>query len=392
MSTSVPLQSPTPSAQAGDPSVNSASDLKVRLCYGLFLVVGFILGVICQYGVADWVLKWAINHDNDCSSDACVGTQAAYRISFALFLFFFGHYLMSHSCNCCLSASQRVSFNRPGMFLVRIIVLAILFVVAFFIPNTFFTYFAWFALVVSCFYLVGQLVLLLHFAYGWGEDWRNREENKFTYGLLFATVVLYVGGLVFIAYLFKWFGNDASCSTGQGILVVTLLGAVLYTVLCLVVPHGSLLPSGVVFLYSVWLAYSGLSSGIAPGTCNTVDSTSTTQMIVGAVVSALSLAVAATNAGTSRDALTMDADDGEATEEAVAANGFQFFHLMMMMGSCYLAMLLSSWAITGSSGIVTSTNSGTASMWVKLGSELLCLILYVWTLVAPKLFPDRDFG
>lgn len=32
------------------------------------------------------------------------------------------------------------------------------------------------------------------------------------------------------------------------------------------------------------------------------------------------------------------------------------------------------------------------SMWVKIGSQWATMGLYVWTLVAPCLFPDRDFG
>ena len=33
-----------------------------------------------------------------------------------------------------------------------------------------------------------------------------------------------------------------------------------------------------------------------------------------------------------------------------------------------------------------------ASMWVKILSSWVCAGLYVWTLVAPILLPDRDFS
>lgn len=386
MSGDVPLQSD------GVHATSSASDLGVRAVYGLFLVTGFILGILLQNDVVEWIVKWSINKNGDCSSNECIGIQGAYRVSFALFLFFLVHYLISHSCNCCMSAEQRVSFNRPKMILLRVVVLVVLLLVTFVVPNPFFTYYAWFALVVSCFYLIGQLILLLHFAYQWNDNWRNREENKYTYGLLVCTLAMFVGGLTLLGYLFKWFGNDSSCSTGQGILIVILLMGLVYTVLSVVVGHGSLLPSAVVFLYTVWLAYSGLSSGIEVGICNTIASTSTTQMVIGAVFSALSLGIAATNAGQSRDAFSTSDSDLSLTEADVSAKSFQFFHLMMMMGACYLAMLLTSWAITGSTGVGSASDSGTASMWVKLGSDLLCIALYLWTLVAPKMCPDRDFS
>lgn len=37
-------------------------------------------------------------------------------------------------------------------------------------------------------------------------------------------------------------------------------------------------------------------------------------------------------------------------------------------------------------------NSNTASVWVKIVSSWMCIIIYTWTLIAPALFPDRDFN
>jgi serine incorporator 1/3 len=387
MSVSVPLDD----LNTGSHAPRSASDLKSRAVFGLFMLVGFVVGIILQNDIVDWCVKWAINKDGDCSSSLCVGTQSAYRVSFALFIFFFTHYIFSHSWNCCLDADARVGFNRPHM-LIRTVVFAVIFLITFVIPNAFFTYYAWFALVVSCLYLVGQLILLLHFAYEWNDNWRNRESSAFTYGLLFCTVALFLGGLVVTGYLYKWFGNESECATGQAMITLTLLLGLVYTLLCLRVPHGSLLPSSVVFAYTVWLAYSGLSGGIPAGVCNTVQSSSTTQMIIGAIVAALSLVIAATNAGQSREAFDLASGSDEGLSEVeVAANSFQFFHLMMMMGSCYVAMLLTSWSITGAHGIDSNADSGKASMGAKFSSEFLAALLYIWTLAAPLIFPDREF-
>ena len=35
---------------------------------------------------------------------------------------------------------------------------------------------------------------------------------------------------------------------------------------------------------------------------------------------------------------------------------------------------------------------GSASMWVKIISQWLAVSLYIWTLVAPTMFPDYEFG
>lgn len=376
----------------GETPSGTASDIQVRITFGLFLVIGFALGVVMQNNYLEWLIKWAINKDGDCGTDTCVGNQSAYRISFALFIFFLFHYIMSHSMNCCLGPSERVNFNRPKGILFRVIGLVVLIIIAFLIPNAFFSYFAWFALVVSCFFLIGQLIIFLEFAYAWNDQWKEKEDSKYTYGLLAVTIVVYVSSVVLLGYLFKWFGNDSSCSTGQGVLIVILLMGIVCAVLSVWAPHGSLLPASLVFLYTTWLAYSGLSSGQVGGVCNTIQSSGTTQMIAGAIVSGLSLVVAATNAGTSKEAFELSSSDPNKTDDEVKAESYQFFHLMMTMGSCYLAMLLTSWAITGSSGIGESTDSGKASMGVKIGSGMLCIVFYMWTLVAPKLCPDRDFG
>lgn len=31
-------------------------------------------------------------------------------------------------------------------------------------------------------------------------------------------------------------------------------------------------------------------------------------------------------------------------------------------------------------------------MWVKIGSQWVAIALFLWTLIAPVLLPDRDFG
>jgi hypothetical protein len=37
-------------------------------------------------------------------------------------------------------------------------------------------------------------------------------------------------------------------------------------------------------------------------------------------------------------------------------------------------------------------NNNLASVWVKIISSWFCIAIYVWTCIAPALFPDRDFS
>ena len=43
-----------------------------------------------------------------------------------------------------------------------------------------------------------------------------------------------------------------------------------------------------------------------------------------------------------------------------------------------------------SSNLHNLTNSE-AAVWIKICSSWMGLLLYIWTLIAPVLFPDRDF-
>lgn len=62
------------------------------------------------------------------------------------------------------------------------------------------------------------------------------------------------------------------------------------------------------------------------------------------------------------------------------------FHFVMMMASCYLAMLLTSWG-TGS----TLETTGKTSMYVNIVCQYATALLFWWTLCAPAICPSR-FG
>ncbi|KIH42470.1 TMS membrane protein/tumor differentially expressed protein, partial [Ancylostoma duodenale] len=71
------------------------------------------------------------------------------------------------------------------------------------------------------------------------------------------------------------------------------------------------------------------------------------------------------------------------------AYSYSFFHFMFGLASLYVMMTLTSWYNPDND--LTHLNSNMASVWVKIVSSWLCVALYGWTLVAPALFPDREF-
>lgn len=384
--------SPTAASSSGEKV--GAGSIRTRCMYGLFLLLGFGLCLLFRVHVMEFITKWQIIHDTDCTSTECIANQSAYRISFALWIFFFIHMLLSSNCNLCMKPSQKINFNKGG-FLFRVIALIPLLILAFVIPNAFFVFYAWFSVVLSVLFLLAQLIILLDFSYNWSESWASQEETRYQIGLFVCAGLLYVGGLTFIGLLYHWYGYESSCKTGQGMISVTLIAMILYTFLSIVTAHGSIIPSGTVFVYTVWSTYSALASGFQNQTeCNKLAATDTTQLVIAIIFCGISLAYTCINAANSRSSFQLSSGDDEEPVDAESqeASNFTFFHGIMMLGACYMAMLVTGWDISGSNGTgMAGVDGGATPMWVKFGTEIVCILLYIWTLIAPKVCGDREF-
>lgn len=409
----------------------TSSSLAIRAMYGLYVIAGFLLGIIVRALASnrkvEWLATYALKEGcgsvsggfvgvkvglntstfhplvnigvtNQAAADAwasCVADQIGYRISFSLVVFFLVHMIISSRVNLCMLPQQQVAFNTAHTVFRPLVFIALL-VVSFFIPDNFYVVFAWFCLVLSVLFLIAQLMILLEFAYSMNARWVESEEQRYAIGLAVVTGALFVGSLVTVGFMYHWFGAGP-CQTGQGFVSMTLVAAVLYTFLSIMSPSGSILPSGIVFAYTTWTCYSALSTGVAFGACNTIEQgNSTGQMVIAALITGVSLVYTATSAATSRDAFTLQSETdliaADGGEEAHEASNFTFFHAMMLLASAYLAMLLSSWSITGaSSSALATAGGGAAPMWAKFATELVCILMYTWTLAAPMVCSSREF-
>lgn len=94
-------------------------------------------------------------------------------------------------------------------------------------------------------------------------------------------------------------------------------------------------------------------------------------------------------------------DDVEAgtteDEEEGVTYSYSFFHLMFVLAILYMAMILTNWkSVTKKddqvSGSEINVDYGMTAVWVKYSSSVAVLLLYVWTLLAPVIFPDRQWA
>jgi len=175
--------------------------------------------------------------------------------------------------------------------------------------------------------------------------------------------------------------------------------------------NGSLLPASVIGLYCTYLCYSGLSSEPRDYECNGLHNhskaVSTGSLTLGLLTTILSVVYSAVRAGSSATVLSppdsprgtdkpllpfSKADEQEDKKDVPrpVTYSYSFFHLIFSLASMYSAMLLTGWSTSiGESGKLVDV--GWPSVWVRIATQWATAGLFIWSLVAPILFPDREF-
>ncbi|KAE8715075.1 hypothetical protein F3Y22_tig00110187pilonHSYRG00520 [Hibiscus syriacus] len=206
---------------------------------------------------------------------------------------------------------------------------------------------------------------------------------------------------------------------------------------------GSILPASVISLYCMYLCYSGRESEPRDYECNGLHkhakAISTGTVTVGLLTSILSVVYSAVRAGSSatllsppsspRAELSGDSNRGrvfshvsftailaiagigltyfegggksllpldkadeqeEEKENKPVTYSYAFFHVIFSLASMYSAMLLTGWSTSvGESGKLVDV--GWPSVWVRILTGWVTAALYLWSLLAPTLFPGREF-
>jgi len=78
-------------------------------------------------------------------------------------------------------------------------------------------------------------------------------------------------------------------------------------------------------------------------------------------------------------------------EKNACAYNYSLFHLAFALGAMYVCMLLTNWSVISGYGDTPKTDSGWVSVVVKISSCLFAGLLYLWTIFAPAILPNRDW-
>jgi hypothetical protein len=290
----------------------------------------------------------------------------------------------------------------------------------------------------------------------WVKNADDAEKEEPESGGFWLKALLAISASIFIAsytilgLLFHFF---AGCSTNNWFLSITLIFTLIATALQLTGDEGSILTSAIMTAYAVFLAYSAVSANPneecnpqlgqnnALATCvgmffvmasmawtcfsytrssmlgsaegaggrgsasnekplmNTDEESPKLQNVKGVVTGGGEAKEYGTSTtDTERDVQAKSAEaasaEGEDAGEMEAGEVGQPWklNLVLILLSCWFAMVLTSWGTVKDNGSAANPSAGETSMWMMMTAQWIALSLYSWTLVAPRLFPDRDFN
>ncbi|EFJ41981.1 hypothetical protein VOLCADRAFT_77374 [Volvox carteri f. nagariensis] len=328
---------------------------------------------------------------------SCAGKEVALRVSFANLIYFGAHLL-----GCLLltrSEDPRVDLHA-GLWVWQLVTWLGSLIGFMWLPNTALYGYAQFARYASGVFLILQLVLLVNFVYEINE-WLVERDTRAAWAVLVGgTAVSFGGGLVGVVLTgitYHYYAPTGSCSLNLFFITWNLVVGLLLVGVLFVpgrAPTAGLLTSGAVWLYCSYLTYSALASEPANRCVRGGGVSAGGWVGVVAFFIALAAVIYTTLDAGIRDMFgggKSAAGSGGDDDSQELPYRPDFFHLVFATASCYLAMLFTNWAVSQST-TAFEIDKGWASTWVKVASGWVCALLYGWTVIAPAVLKDRDFG
>ncbi|KAM8960848.1 serine incorporator 5 [Pelodytes ibericus] len=417
-----------------------------RIMYALFFIlVTVICGTMMSPTVAE-LMKNNIPYFKDIcehiqagtSCEKLVGYSAVYKVCFGMASFFFILALLT--INIKSSRGCRAAIHN-GFWFFKILILIGMCAVAFFFPNTDKFYEVWriVGAVFAFFFLLIQLMLLVEFAHKWNKNWTSAKTHKIFWSaaLALVTLVLYsvaVGALALLAFFYT---HPEGCTLNKALLGVNGSLCLLVTLLAIspcvqkYQPHSGVLQSGVISCYVMYLTFSSLSSKppetmldsmgknvtiCVPSFSKDINHDGRLVSILGAILLFACILYSCLTSTTraSSDALRgrysppetevarccfcCASSDEDATNEHVEKKGGQlltydedrttvysywYFHSVFCLGTFYMMMTVTNWFHYSHAEIENLFSGSWSPFWIKMASCWVCILVYLWTLIAP---------
>jgi len=368
-----------------------------------------------------------------------IGYLAVYRICFVITVFFL---IMAILMIGVRSSRDPRAGIQNGFWGFKYALIIGGWIGAFFIPHGHFgPTWMYFGMIGGFMFIIIQLVLIIDIAHSWAESWgeynKQSSDSSWFYGLLAITGIFYILTLAIIIVSYSYYTGQqvGQCKLHEFFITFNMLLCVILTVTSVLpkvqehLPSSGLLQASFVSLYMMYLTWSAMSNqpdpncklDLAEKVFGHRNSTSTdgdkedktpsmdTASILGLVVWFCCVLYSSIRSTTNDSAarITMTdtvnltdpearGDDDEVGSGDTERDGVQYnwsmFHLMFALATLYVMMTLTNWYSPGKDVNIGSISSNMSAVWVKIISSWLCFGLYMWTLLAPIVLPDRDFS
>jgi len=407
------------SCVGGDGEKNEAHKAIVaRIRYMLlFLIFSIVAFVFKDYGAQIFGSIPMVLEECTTLLQECYGNVVVYRVAFSLSSFYL--LMMILTCGPRPTISNWRTVVQNSVWIVKLVAYILLLIATFFIPNDLFIWYARVSIFGAGVFVLIQLVIFVDWAFwlnGYFVNKANNSENhdRKWFGLiLFITVVCYIISIAIIISAYVFFACPNCCAKGINATFITITWViiVILSIIGLKVEHGAILTSSMVSLYTCYLLFNALNSQPNDSTCSMplqTGSNTSFGIWLGFFLAVLSIIwnsfrAASSNLGGTSQAASKDPesvipeeeqDEENKKDDEPATYSYSYFHFTFLLASMYLAMILTNWSVgTGiDQSFQLSIDNSIVSVWVKIGSEWMCMLLYFWSLVAPIVLKNRDFG
>ena len=378
------------------------------IMHSLILCFAFTIAYVCLNPQVSRLLPRIPMIHGSCSethSLYCYGLNTVYRVSLALSVFYFIHFLLAAVAN---------RFYKDCYILRWIGFLALSALTAI-VPGTAIKVYAWSTMPVAALFLIMMIVIWIDFAYEWQQVWSKRN-NKIWMSLISAFTVLFTAAWIILLVLqFVFF----DCLEARVYSAINLCIGVLCYILPLKLKKVYYLPVSVIVLYNTYVVYEGLNYGIGLDqscyyrnlTTLNEDNPIGASVVFDTFLTMISLVWTCFSIANSHTLFNLRERDYTSNvfykEETVSLTDeiwvvgpdpvekksdwqYQFFFLVMTMAASYMLMTLSSWQVYGHS-IQSRIDSGRTSMYIKIGSTYVCYLLFIFWGVDFRDFANRVF-
>jgi uncharacterized membrane protein len=390
----------------------------------------------------------------NCPNGDCYGWLAVHRINFALGLF---HLVLAGLLFGVSSSKEPRAALQNGYWGPKVIAWIAFIVLSFLIPDQFFLFWGnYIALIGGMLFLLLGLVLLVDLAHTWAEyclaQIEDTDSRFWRIVLIGSTLGMYAASIAMTVIQYVFFAKGG-CSMNQAVITINLLLWIAISIISINPtvqehnPKAGLAQAAMVAVYCTYLTMSAVSMEPTDKKCNPLSSGAAlrrTSVIIGAIVTMLTIAYTTTRAATQNlslggsnsvrlpeddehglvsqqpgghramraealrraveegslpaDALLSDDDEDDHGENGVHDDernktqyNYSMFHIIFFLATTWVALLLTfnfnqEENVTDNFATVGRTYGAT---WIKIVSSWVCHAMYIWTLVAPVVLPER---